>query len=78
VGVARRSLAAAQADQYVTCQRCGWVTYEFIARRPRELQQRRVARGQRIKICGCSYVVGRMLALGGDEMIVYVTPAEPE
>lgn len=74
VNFVRRGYAGATdtADQYFTCDECGRVTYEILARSRRELKMHRIETGRAIRHAGAEYTVSRILQAGDDELLVYL------
>ena len=63
-----------ESDQYFLCLECERVTYEIVSRTEREVRVGRLAPGRSIRERGFSYTVRRVLKVGINEYLVYLTP----
>lgn len=65
-----------EVDQYFTCDRCGKVTYELIAKTSREMRLGRFRAGgvYRDSAHQTRYLVSRILKVGLNEYLVYLKP----
>lgn len=63
-----------EKDQFYTCQNCGQVTYEILARSERELKLHRFEPGRKVTHAGWEYTVSRVLKIGLNESLVYLKP----
>lgn len=75
-----RGLAGAtdESDQYFTCQDCGRVTYEIVARTQRDIRIQRMEAGRHVRVAGFEYLVSRVLKVGLNESLVYLKPVAGE
>jgi hypothetical protein len=63
-----------ESDQYFRCLDCDRVTYEIVSRTEREVRASRLAPGRSIRERGSAYTVRRVLKVGVNEYLVYLTP----
>ena len=63
-----------ESDQYFRCLECSRVTYEIVSRTEREVRAARLAPGRSIRERGSAYKVRRVLKVGVNEYLVYLTP----
>lgn len=65
-----------EVDQYFTCQTCGKVTYELVAKTSREMRLGRLRPGgvYRDRTHQTRYHVSRVLRVGLNEYLVYLKP----
>lgn len=63
-----------ESDQYFRCLECEHVTYEIVSRTEREVRAARLAPGRSIRERGSAYTVRRVLKVGVNEYLVYLTP----
>ena len=65
-----------EVDQYFTCNTCGRVTYELIAKTAREMRLGRFRPGDVYKdaVHKTRYQVSRVLKVGVNEYLIYLKP----
>lgn len=63
-----------ESDQYFRCLDCQRVTYEILSRTEREVRAARLEPGRSVRERGSAYVVRRVLKVGLNEYLVYLSP----